>query len=587
MHADTTGGCIISIPGIASVAPLTNLDRFSFVTALNTSSGEIDSRSTALPANLRETPRWFWPTIVTLVIVHAIAAWYLRIPGIVTGGDDAVYIQLAREIQHFSYRDQFLNGAPGHVKFPPGYPAFLAGISAIAGESVDAFLLGGIAATIGGLLLLADAARRRLSPTAALLIIIATFINPRLIQYSGSVMSEALFFLCVAAAVWALSQDRARRSHVLIAGAAAIAAALTRSAGVAVVLAVVVTLLLARRTRSAIMVAMAAFVLNGAWFLWTTHAPEPIDGSQGENYISDTFIPNNSASPSLPRLIPRRIFNNTRKYATRTVPSLLPLPHIEGTLLDNLFLVGVTGMCFMVGAWRLRRSWTIVPAVVATYVSVLLVWPWVVIRFMSPMIPFIVVLVIAGALAIVRPFRSPYRILLPAGIAATVSLTAVASLGGAVRDVAACDRTQPLVSSNCIRPEQRDFLRLSQWVNESVSEHAVFLVHKEGTFGYLTGRRTIPLMRVLRSDATRMSDLLGELGVTHIALTTLSHASISLAEQLLPSCRSLELERELSPTMLVFRVRSDRASDDIASPASCDAIERYRRIMIERGASSK
>lgn len=548
------------------------------MTALNTSTDATDTGS-SLQANLRETPRWFWPTVAVLLAVHAVAAWYLRIPGIVTGGDDAVYIQLAREIQQFSYRDQFLNGAPGHVKFPPGYPAFLAGIIAVAGESIDAFLLGGIAATIGGLLLLADAARRRLSPAAALLTIIAIFINPRLIQYSGMIMSEALFFLCVSAAVWALSQDAPRRSHLLLAGAAAIAAALTRSAGVTVVFAVIVTLILARRTRPAIMVAVAALVINGSWFVWTTRAPEQIVGTQGENYIADTFIPNNSASPPLPRLIPRRIFNNSRKYATRTVPSLLPLPTIEGTPLDNLFLVGVTGICFTIGAWRLRRSWTIVPVVVASYVSLLLVWPWVVIRFMSPVIPFIVVLVIAGAFELARRVRTRWRVLIPASIAFTIMFTAASSLRSEVRALGACDRDEPIVSSGCIQPAEKDYLRLAQWVADSISGQAVFLVPKEGTFAYLTGQRTIPLITALRADTTRMLLLLRELGVTHIALTTLDHGGIALANVLMPSCRSLLLERELSPTLLVFRIGADPAADDAVRPGSCEALERYRQIM--------
>jgi hypothetical protein len=556
------------------------------MTALNTGDEVVGTENVPVQETERPTPRWFWPIVVALVVLNGIASWYVRSPGIVTGGDDAVYIQLSREVQQLSYRDQFLNGAPGHVKFPPGYPAYLAGISAVAGENVDAFLLGGIAATMCGLLLLADSVRRRVSPIAGLLVIIATFLNPRMIQYSGMVMSEALFFLCVSGTVWAFSHDRLRRSHILMGGAAAIASALTRSAGVTIVIAVVVVLLFARRMRAAIMVAAAGLVLNGAWFMWTTRAPEQIAGTQGENYVADTFIRPHTTMPSLPVTVSRRIISNARRYATRTVPSLLPLPHVAGTLVDNLFFVGVMGVCFIAGAWHLRRSWTIVPVVVATYVMLLLVWTWVVSRFMSPMIPFVLVLVITGALALVRRFRSPWRILIPASLAATVMLTGAASLQGSVRDVSTCDREEPLVSSGCIRPEQRDFLVLAEWVADSVSEHAVFLVHKEGTFGYLTGRRTIPLLTIMRADSTRVLDLLHDMGVTHVALTTLDHGSIRIAEQLLPACRSLELVQELSPTLLVFRVQPGPASDETTWPASCEALERYRQIMIASGGSS-
>ena len=551
-------------------------------TAIDTPTGTGVARPPS-PAVPHAAPAWFWPAIIALVLVHAIASWHLRLPAILTGGDDAVYIQLAREVQQFSYRDQFLIGAPGHVKFPPGYPAFLAAISAVAGESLDAFLFGGIAATVCGLLLLADAARRRLSPAAGLLIITATFMNPRLIQYSGMVMSEALFFLCVAAAVWALSHDELTRRNILLAGAAAIAAALTRSAGITIVIAVVITLLLARHYRRAIIVAAAAVVINGAWFVWTTRAPEQIAGSQGENYVSDTFALPNTASPSLARNIALRVFFNSRRYATRTVPSLLPFPHVPGTLVDNVFFVGCLGVLLAVGTWRLLRSWTVVPVVVMSYVSLLLAWPWVVIRFMSPMTPFIVVLMIAGAFVLVSRVRTRWRLLIPASVAVTIALTAAGSLKAAVVSMSACDRGEPIDSSECVRPEERDFLQLAQWVADSVDQRAVFLVAKEGTFGYLTGRKTMPLLTAIRADSSEIFRLLRDLDVTHVALTTHPHAATRLADLLLPSCHSLALEKELSPTLLVLRVGAEQTPDGNV-PSSCDALARYRELMVEREA---
>ena len=565
---------------VRTAPPLGGPIALSPATAVNAPTETGAAAPPASPAATRPTPSWFWPAIVALVLVHTLVSWHLRLPAIVTGGDDAVYIQLAREVQQFSYRDQFLIGAPGHVKFPPGYPAFLAAISAVAGESLDAFLVGGIAATVCGLLLLADAARRRLSPAAGLLIIVATFINPRLIEYSGMVMSESLFFLCVAAVVWALSHRGLTRRNIILAGAAAIAAALTRSAGITIVIAVVITLLITRHYRSAMIVAIAAVVINGAWFVWTTQAPEQIAGSQGENYVSDTFALPNTASPSLARNIALRIYFNSRRYATRTVPSLLPVPHVPGTLVDNVFSVVVLGVLFAVGAWRLRRSWPVVPVVVMSYVTLLLIWPWVVIRFMSPMVPFIVVLIIAGAFELVRRMRSKWRMLIPASIAVTIMLTAAGSLRASVASMSTCDRGQPIVSSECVRPAERDYLRLAQWVADSVDRQAVFLVAKEGTFGYITGLRTIPLLTAIRTDSTQILRLLRDLKVTHVALTTHPHAAGRLSNLLLPSCQSLALEKELSPTLLVLRVRTGQTPDGNSS--ACDVLARYRDIMVER-----
>jgi hypothetical protein len=147
--------------------------------------------------------------------------------------------------------------------------------------------------------------------------------------------------------------------------------------------------------------------------------------------------------------------------------------------------------------------------------------------------------------------------------------------------MSACDRGQPIVSSECVRPEERDFLRLAQWVADSVDQRAVFLVAKEGTFGYITGRHTMPLLTAIRSDSSRILQLLRDLDVTHVALTTHPHAATRLADLLLPSCHSLVLEKELSPTLLVLRVGTEQPPDG-SRPSSCEVLARYRDLMVER-----
>ena len=74
---------------------------------------------------------------MALLLVHACLAWFARLPGILTGQDDAQYLLLARSLRHFGYHDIFQVGAPAHRLYPPGYPGFLAVWTTVVGERIN------------------------------------------------------------------------------------------------------------------------------------------------------------------------------------------------------------------------------------------------------------------------------------------------------------------------------------------------------------------------------------------------------------------------------------------------------------------
>ena len=219
--------------------------------------------------------------LVTLLVAHGLLAWQLRARGIFTFGDDAAYLLLSRSLKALSYRELQFPGDPIAARFPPGYPAFLAILTAPAGERFSVISLASILVSMLGLACLFDVVRRRWSTEIAFLATAAAAVNPVLLVNAGSITSETLFTTLTLASLRAAERaDPARERRqaaapldAVWAGAFAIAAALTRSAGVTLVAALGVHWLYRRRYRWALALGVAASVSVGAWLTWTVVAP--------------------------------------------------------------------------------------------------------------------------------------------------------------------------------------------------------------------------------------------------------------------------------------------------------------------------
>ena len=68
----------------------------------------------------RLSARTMWTVAITLVAVHAIAAWLARQPAILTA-DDARYIVLAQWLRNLSYQNLHDVTLPAHGLYPPVY----------------------------------------------------------------------------------------------------------------------------------------------------------------------------------------------------------------------------------------------------------------------------------------------------------------------------------------------------------------------------------------------------------------------------------------------------------------------------------
>lgn len=571
-----------------------------FVTPSATSAASSYDATVARPgpvagARERWLDRW-WPWLAAaLLAIHAALAWQSRVPGLTLGNDDAVYVQLARSLRDFSYSDTFYAGAPAHVKYPPGYPAMLAITGALFGEHPDLWLAMGILLSASALALLFDVTRRRWSAGLALLALGTAAVNPTLVRFAGSLMSESTFMFWLALTVWALARERCTRGSMYLAGGAAIMSALTRSAGVTIVAGVLLLWLLERRWKAVAVLASVSAATVGGWLLWTLRAP---GGTRGEAYITDTFLYSTDTAAggaaaagaavggggsALVRLA-SRAGHHLLDYLTRLIPVQTPFPTVPGTLVDNLIIVGAIVLLGGVGLWSMWRRWRAVPAVVLPYAALIAVWPWPVSRFLVPMLPIVLIVLFVGA-AVVGERVGRWGRSVPIALAAIVLSAALPQAAESASVAARCDRAAPYTSAGCFDESELEFLAATRWVAANTPDSAVFVSAKEGSFGYFTGRRAIPLMRIMRHDSATVLDFAGRSGATFLVLSRVRDSEPLLGSRLLGQCRRLEVVHAVADGAYVFRILP--AGETAASDGACAALRRYAEVVRERRASRR
>src|SRR4026209_170496 len=90
---------------------------------------------TSKPLELLTKFRWVLLTLAVLVLL--VFGWRGRELLGITSGDDLTCLALSKLLERGSYREDFLVGAPLHVKYPPGYPAWLVVVRGLSGENLD------------------------------------------------------------------------------------------------------------------------------------------------------------------------------------------------------------------------------------------------------------------------------------------------------------------------------------------------------------------------------------------------------------------------------------------------------------------
>lgn len=486
---------------------------------------------------------------VGLLLLHLVLGFVLRVPAIGAGPDDAEYLLLGRGLFDLQYRSSWLVGAPPATRYPPVYPVLLAAAGATAP--------GGFPKGVALNLLLSAAALAaftalawRWSPIAAVGALAVAALNPSLLSLAGQVASEPGFMLFLYLTLWFAAAKPERWYLALL---TALAAAFTRSIGVAVVAGLLVHWLLQRRWRPAAFLALLGGLTLGGWFLRAALEP---DQFAGQSYLADarTIIqPGTADGPTaapeggggallaIARSLAVRVAANAGHYATRDLPTILAIPTVPDTVADNaLWLVVLLGFGGVGVAVLGRRNsgWL---AVAGCYGAILAVWPYVLGRFVAPLVPLVALVVIEGSRVTLG------RVNRRAGVTAAIALATVLSIAAFAKDrrllagKAGCDRARPYDTPACFERVEFAFLQTVFDAARVTPVDAVLLTPKAPAVYYLIGRRTLEERLAASLRAPALHDYLAEHGARDLLLSQIHSDQATIAAALLPRCDEWEV----------------------------------------------
>ncbi len=331
-----------------------------------------------------------------LVVVVAGGLTLVATPAPHSGGDNAGYLSLAYGlVEGRGYVELWEPGTPVHTKYPPGLPLLLGAMMALGASSWMAFkLLSAVCVSVAVLLSYTWSAGRA-GALGGFAVALVTALSAGWLEASRWVLSEPAFLVWTFLALWAAErglgaerggeQEGGRGRWLALAGAGAILAFFTRSAGLPLVLALLGGLLLAGRVKGAAIFAVA-LGLPAAW--WGLRAR-----MGGEGAYQDEFWMLNPYEPELGLVgwldLPARAWRNLTLYVGEVLPGEW-WGAGGGAALAALGIV-LTGLAVWGWARNLRGGAGPAELFVPLYFGLILLWPevWSGDRFLLPLYPFV------------------------------------------------------------------------------------------------------------------------------------------------------------------------------------------------------
>lgn len=337
----------------------------------------------------KDIPLWIFLVIyITLSIL-------LFDPKLFTGGDNAVYINLAESIvTGKGYKNIYLPNEPPHTQYPPGFPLLLSVPFIIFGKNILIFKIVVFLTGLGALLFFCLIAKELFKENFMILMLLYLSV-PIFVIYNHWILSEIPFLFFSLAALFFLLKFYNKRQFInfLIASCFAIYAFFIRTAGISLIMGFAFFLLLKKEFKYLI-IFIALFLLffipwemrnagiqDNTGYLRQLLAKNPYQMELGTITFSDFVV---------------RLWDNFVLYAFNILPStLLPIFDSKG-----LFIVlGLIFSLFLIIGFIIKlKRLTILETYFIFGIGVLLAWPrvWSSDRFLLPLIPIMLIYIYSG-----------------------------------------------------------------------------------------------------------------------------------------------------------------------------------------------
>lgn len=496
------------------------------------------------PANTADPRPWigltFRQAALAVCLLHAVLGLLLYEPTLFPGGDNAIYMILGESLgSGAGYRDLYLPDAPLHAKYPPVLPALIAILGWFGG--VQLFKLAMLACTVATVWLTIQVGRDLMGEGAALLAGLLLAVNPVLLEYGHYVLSEAPFAALLLLSLWAASRPGAGAFRLAVLGA--IAAFLTRTAGVAVLVAMPLATALNRRFwRAGVSGAIGVATMLG-WGLYQRWAAPLQTGYLKELMLRDPYDP--AAGTVGGGELLARAAGNAWAYVGRVVPhTLTGLDPVSTPTVIALLGVLLTALALFGWVRRVQERVGAAELFVLLYAGLICVWPevWTDRRFLLPLAPLLILFAVLGARHLQESLRSRGgKPLARAAVPVLAAALAVPSLAFLIRQaplrvecVARYRAGEP-----CDPPALASLYAAASWARDNTEPDAIIANRKPSLF-YWYSRRRGDLYRYSTETEVVIRGL-EEMGADYVVV---DQVSATTARYLVPAIQTHRLRFE-------------------------------------------
>ena len=329
-----------------------------------------------------------------LAIFTLAAGSFFMVPS-VTGvfNDDGIYVSTAKSLaSDQGYRLINLPDTPSQTKYPPLYPALLSVVWRVwpvfpANVRAMQWLTLFMSALSVGLGYYYIVTCGYFSRPVALLAALLSATSHYLLYYSSLLLSEMPFAFFLILALLLLERfirsDANRLSYKLVLAVAIALPFLTRSIGL--VLIPVALAFLALRRRFSWLVGIGPTIMVLAWFAWTAHSRESSPIAYYYTSYWDwwrDFVD----FRVLARVI---IFNLVSLAYSITYSGATSLSRLVSWQPRLWPMIAIVAIPAFIGIWRGLQKKQILPFMISSYLLVVLIWPWPPLRFIVPVLGFL------------------------------------------------------------------------------------------------------------------------------------------------------------------------------------------------------
>ncbi|MEO6444840.1 MAG: hypothetical protein ABIZ91_11180 [Gemmatimonadaceae bacterium] len=256
-------------------------------------------------------------------------------------------------------------------------------------------------------------------------------------------------------------------------------------------------------------------------------------------------------------VLARRLTGNVRSLVTAQAPTVLAIPFRDQPIFLRVMWLSLAAALCLTGAVLLFPRAPLLVVGTAAYLALLVLWPYVLLRYLVPVIPFAIALLLAGAWVVGnRLGRRPVGGHAAAGVVALL-LFALAARQDVMRlhTVANCDRSRAAADSDCFPEFERSYFAAASAVRALPDDSANFLVSREALFHVLTGRHTAWEAEAAQlREPEALANYLTLRNVSYVLLSQTNFNQWSLGRPLRGLCDRLRVVGEFGPkvSLLVF-----------------------------------